>query len=312
MSIEVSVPIEVFDQEQFHALDRKVMRIVFDVHNEFGRLLDEDLYKHQVAARCTAIGLEPTEREVRIRIRHGSFFKDYWMDLLICRGYMLEGKVAERLVATHRAQSLNYMLLAGMRHGRLVNFRTERVEHEFVSTTLTVEERRRFSVEDTDWIEAEDESRLLKSKTIELIEDWGGFLDVNLYREALVHFMGGARSVTRPVEIFSGGMPIGTQNMNLLTENTAFVFTTLQENGGTMREHLARLLTHTRLRRIQWINLGRHRVEFVTVSRNDSAADDRIAVRHAEEVQYDSATAPRCPPEQDRIMGGQNHEKWWV
>jgi GxxExxY protein len=131
MAIEVSIPIEVFDQEQFHALDRKVMRIVFDVHNEFGRLLDENLYKHEVAARCTAIGLEPAEREVRVRISHGSFFKDYWMDLLICRGYMLEGKVAERLVAAHRAQSLNYMLLAGMRHGRLVNFRTERVEHEW-------------------------------------------------------------------------------------------------------------------------------------------------------------------------------------
>jgi hypothetical protein len=28
-------------------------------------------------------------------------------------------------------------LLAGLKHGRLVNLRTERVQHEFVSTTLT-------------------------------------------------------------------------------------------------------------------------------------------------------------------------------
>lgn len=265
MPIEVSVPIQVFEQEQFHALDRQVMRIVFDVHNEFGRLLDEEIYKREIAVRCAAAGLQPVEREVRIRVTHDGFTKDYAMDLLICRGYMLEGKATERLTRAHRAQSLNYLLLTGMRHGRLVNFRTERVEHEFISTTLTQEARRQITVMETDWIEVNPESQHLKDKTVELLADWGAFLDVNLYRDALVHFFGGPELVCKPVEILSGSRSVGAQNLNLLTSDTAFVLTTCQGNAGPMGGHLTRLLDHTRLRCIQWINLNRHQAEFTTL-----------------------------------------------
>jgi len=134
------------------------MRIVFDVHNEFGRLLDEELYKQEVAERCAIAGLQ-AEREVRIRVVHEGFAKDYSMDLLVSRGYMLEAKAAERLMAAHRAQSLNYLLLAGLNHGKLVNFRTDRVEHEFVSTTLTLHDRRQIELITDDWVEIDEQSR---------------------------------------------------------------------------------------------------------------------------------------------------------
>jgi len=270
MPIEVSTRIEPCDQEAFHALDRRIMGVVFEVHNEFGRLLDEDLYKSEIAARCVALGLQPAEREVRIRVRHESFIKDYFMDLLFCHGFMLEAKVAERLVAAHRGQSLNYLLLAGLKHGRLVNLRTERVQHEFVSTTLTPEERRRLRVAEGDWVEMNAESRQLKARTLELLEDWGAFLEVNLYREALVHFLGGPGVVCRAVEVFSGSRRLGTQNLNLLTEDTGFAFTTKQADTGAMRDHLARLLHHTRLKAIQWINVNRHLAEFTTLAKSKS------------------------------------------
>lgn len=293
MPIEVSVPIDVFNQEQFHALDRRVMRIVFDVHNEFGRLLDEKLYKHEIAARCAAADLKPAEREVQIRVSHNDFTKDYSMDLLLCRGYMMEGKAAEALAPAHRAQSLNYLLLAGMRHGRLVNFRTERVEHEFISTNLTPEERRRLKIVKNDWAEVNAQSRFLKAKTVELLEDWGAFLDVNLYREALVHFLGGPGAVCKPIDMFSGSRRVGTQNLNLLAEDVAFVLTTRQVSAGAMREHLYRLLAHTHLRCIQWINLNRHDVEFTTLQKDGWPNQQN---RQGYE-----------PGVTDRIMAGQNH-----
>jgi hypothetical protein len=37
-----------------------------------------------------------------------------------------------------------------------------------------------------------------------------------------------------------------------------------------MRDHLTRLLEHTRLQAIQWINLNRHRVEFTTLRKPTS------------------------------------------
>ena len=219
MPIEVSTLIQAQDQEEFHALDRRIMGVVFEVHNEFGRLMDEELYKCEIATRCAAIGLEPAEREVRIRVSHEGVIKDYLMDLLFCHGFMLEAKVAERLVAAHRGQALNYLLLAGLKHGRLVNLRTERVQHEFVSTTLTPEERRRFSVVESDWVEMNAGSRQLKARVIKLLEDWGAFLDVSLYREALVHFLGGAGAVCKAVEVFSGSRRVGAQVLNLLDED---------------------------------------------------------------------------------------------
>jgi GxxExxY protein len=265
MPIEISTAIEAYDQETFHAVDRRIMGVVFDVHNEFGRLMDEELYKLEIAERCLALGIVPVEREVRIQVRHATFSKDYFMDLLFCRGVMLEAKVAESLVAAHRSQALNYLLLAGLKHGRLVNLRTERVQHEFVSTTLTAEERRRFEVVEHEWVEREEQSRLLKVKMIDLLTDWGAFLDVGLYREALIHFMGGPGVVCQPIQVFSGLRTLGVQNLNLINGETVVALTTKQTDAGAFRDNLSRLLHHTKLKAIQWINLNRHVVEFTTL-----------------------------------------------
>ena len=189
------------------------------------------------------------------------------MDMLVCRGLMIEAKVAEALVGAHRVQALNYLLLAGMRHGRLVNFGTDRVQHEFVSTTLTPSERQRFVVRDREWAATNDGARLVRDKTLDLLADWGGFLDVNLYREALVHFLGGADRVNQPVEIFSGARPVAVQRVNLLDAATALAVTASPGASGAMRVNLERLLLHTRLECIQWVNLQRHRVEFTTITR---------------------------------------------
>jgi hypothetical protein len=189
------------------------------------------------------------------------------MDVLFRRGVMFEGKVADRLVAAHRAQALNYLLLAGLKHGRLVNFRTERVQHEFISTTLTTEERGRFRVEDGNWAQMNAESRQLQLKAIELLSDWGAFLDVNLYREALVHFLGGPIKVCQAVEVFSGSRQVGVQNLNLINNHTAFAVTAKARGADMVRHHLERLLDHTRLQALQWINLNRHAVEFSTLSK---------------------------------------------
>ena len=55
--------------------------------------------------------------------------------------------------------------------------------------------------------------------------------------------------------------------MNLLNESTGFALTMKPEGTGAMRDHLERLMHHTRLKAIQWINLNRHRAEFTTLSK---------------------------------------------
>src|SRR6266498_648717 len=227
MPISVATEIQIFDQEQFHALDRKLMRIVFDVHNEFGRLLDEALYKNEIADRWVAAGLGPAAREVRISVTHDTFRKDYSMDLLFNHGLMLEGKVSEVLAAAHRTQGLNYLLLTGMQHGRLANFRPERVEHEFISTRLTFEKRRSFKVEESAWRCVNRESDWLCAKLAAILADWGAFPEIGLYRDAITHFLGGPDRVIHSVPVHSDGRLVGSQKLHLLTQDTAFAFTAI-------------------------------------------------------------------------------------
>jgi GxxExxY protein len=266
MPIEVGTNIRPCNQEEFHELDRQVMGIIFEVHNEFGPLMDEEVYKSEIAARCLGMGLAPAEREVRIRVTHDGFSKDYLMDLLVCGSYMLEGKAADCLVDTHRAQALNYLLLLGLQHGRLVNFRTQRVEHEFVSTTLTHSERRRLNIVDGEWADSSGASQLVRTKTVQLLEDWGAFLDVNLYRDALVYFLGGWEALSRSVAVQNGSRCAGTQRLNLLDEHTGLAVTSKRSAVGAMRDNLQRLLRHTPLKYLQWVNFNGHRVEFTTLS----------------------------------------------
>src|SRR5437763_12695734 len=53
--------------------------------------------------------------------------------------------------------------------------------------------------------------------------------------------------------------------------------TSKPRGAGVIRDHLDRLLHHTQLKAIQWINLNRHVVEFTTLS---SRGTDRIMAGH--------------------------------
>ena len=266
MPIEVQTRIRVLDQEEYHALNRRVLGVVFEVQNDFGRFLDEELAKREIATRCAEIGIAPVEREVRIRLTHGHFVKDYFMDLLLASGLMVEAKAREDNTPAHRAQALNYLLLAGMQHGTLVNLRTNRVEHEFVSTRLTPQLRRHFRMADDLWQSINPESAALKHKMLELLQDWGAFLEVPLYREALTFCLGGPTVVDRPVEVFSGERRLGTQTLHLLTPDTAFALSAVTEAPADYGRHLARFLAHTHLRHLQWINLNHDVIELQTLS----------------------------------------------
>jgi len=259
-------PVKVFSQDDYKDVSYRVMAHIFEIHNEFGRFLTEFLFKEEIAARCAADGI-PTEREVRIFVTHGTFEKEYSMDLLFSRGVMFEAKAVAALAPAHFSQALNYLLLAGMHHGTLVNLRTERVQFELVSTTLTPETRRQYVVDEDRWQSVNEQSSWMRQKMIDLLNDWGAFLGLDLYRDAITHFLGGMGAVVRKVYVCSGEQLLGEQEVRLLTDDTAFRFSAMTDSTDGMRIHLERFLAHTPLVHLQWVNLNRHRLEFVTLSK---------------------------------------------
>jgi GxxExxY protein len=267
MPIEVDSEIRVFSEDEFHALAHRVLGIIFSVHNDFGRLMEEEIYQQAIRQRCEMAGIVPARRELEIKVRYQDFQKSYFMDLLFAYGLMVESKTAEMLINAHHAQTLHYLLLTGMQHGLLVNLRSGEVKKRYVSTTLDSAEQRRFVVYDADWQLINDSSRRLRGIFLELLSDWGAFLQMSLYREALIHFFGGASVALQRVTIYDGNAAMGTHEVCLIANDTALALTALKDGRAQMKDHLQRFLGHTKLTCIQWINMHNHDIEFQTLAK---------------------------------------------
>jgi GxxExxY protein len=251
-------------EEVFHKVDCLVMKQVFEAHNSLGRFYDEDIYQHELARLCQAAGLESVETEVPIHVTHKDFCKTYFMDLLINRSVVYELKTVRALDGSHRRQLLTYLLLCALNHGKLLNFRTPRVTHEFVSTRLDTGRRHIYQMEMSGWKAIDTESIRLKSVVEELLNDWGLFLEASLYSEAITHFFGGVDHVEKLVDVRRGGVMIGRQKFRMLNDKTALFVTAVQHRADYHR-HLKTLLENTGIEYVQWINFDKHNVEFVTI-----------------------------------------------
>lgn len=138
MPIHTSVPIKAISHDAFHEIDEQVTGLAFDIHNDFGKYLDESLYQCELARRCRAIGFDVVhDPELQMTASLDDFAKTYFADLLVNQSVIVETKAIAALTPTHTGQILNYLFFCGLHHGTLINFRTDRVEHEFVSTRLT-------------------------------------------------------------------------------------------------------------------------------------------------------------------------------
>lgn len=268
MPIECQIEIKAVDQDDFHQLDKSVMRHAFDIHNSMGRFFDERIYQNELASRCQSSGYE-CAREVEIRLTHGSFSKSYFVDQLINRSVIYELKAVESLVPAHENQLINYLLLTNTRHGKIVNLRTPSVQSRFVSTTMTRQDRMNYRLNSTEWADDDRAANDFRDRLLGIIEDWGVCLDLNAYQEALLYFTSGPESGLLPVAIHSRDRIVGYQKMRLLTPETAWHLTAVKSNRASYENHVLRQLAHTRLKRIHWINLNQNEIHFKTL-KNDS------------------------------------------
>lgn len=266
MPIECRFQVTPLDQDAFHAIDKVVMGHAFDIHNELGRFLDERIYQDELAYRCAKSGIEIL-RESMIQITHQGFSKSYFLDVLANAGVICELKAAKTLTGNHDTQLINYLLLAGLSHGKLINMRPTSVEYRYVSTQLTREARHKYSLDMDDWIASSPGADRLHHTLNRLLEDWGAFLDINLYREALVHFLGGADQVIQSIDIEIDDRRVGKQKVNMVESNSAFHISAIKVHHGSYQKHMARLLDHSSLQRVHWINFKGSSIQFKTLKK---------------------------------------------
>jgi len=266
MPVECKFQIKPLNQDAFHAIDKVVMGHAFDIHNELGRFLDEKIYQDELAYRCTKSGIEIL-RESMIQVTHQDFSKSYFLDILANTGVIYELKAAKTLSGNHEAQLINYLLLTELNHGKLINMRSSSVEYRYVSTQLTREARHNYSFDMAGWIASAPGADLLHHTLNGLLEDWGAFLDINLYREALFHFLGGADQVTQSIDIGVDGRRVGKQKVSLVESKSAFHISAIKAHHQSYQKHMNRLLDHSSLQRIHWINFKGSSIQFKTLKK---------------------------------------------
>jgi GxxExxY protein len=266
MPIECKFRVERIDKALFHAIDYKIMGHAFDVHNELGFLCDEAVYQSAIYSRCVADGLNGvTEGEIVVSL--DSFKKSYYVDAVFCENALYEFKAVRGIDADHEAQLLNYMFLSGASEGKLVNFGASSVTHRFVSTTITTEDRYKFAVLDQDFDLRSDLNQTLHRIVNMILQEWGAFLDINLYRAAIIHFLGGEEKMLMPVDFFLEGRSVGHQLMCLPFKGIGVHVSSVIKNPEGYRKQLVRMLSHSNLEQLQWINFSRDKVRLITLKK---------------------------------------------
>ena len=250
MPVILRHPIRRLSQSEFGELAYSVMGCVFQIHRDLGRFFDERIYKRELAHRHPGVQLE-----VPIEVTHATFTKLHYIDVLVNGGGPFEFKTVEAITPRHSAQLLHYMLLAELGHGKLVNLRKESVEHEFVNSTLTHQDRTRFVVSDAAWSANIPGAQEFRSLLVALLRDWGTGLDLQLYEEALTHLLGGEARVLTNVEVLTSDHKLGHQRMRLAAPRVAFHLTTLPEPDPDYESHARRFVRHTELEAILWANI---------------------------------------------------------
>ena len=265
MPITLPHPITALSEEAFHKLDYSVMAIAFDIHNQMGRFYDEQIYKNKLKQQCYTKGFN-VESEVEIKLTHKNYSKSLFIDLLI-NNTVYELKTIKSIQDPQRTQTMDYLFTSNTQHGKIINFRPSSVEHEFVSTTLDHESRKKFHIQSSRWKEYSEKARQLTRGLSSVLNDWGSFLDTHLYEKALIHILGGDQNIIRSIEIHSDGLQLGQQKFACLSDSEFFLITAAKNNTNKYEAHLKCLLSNTPMEVLYWINLNRSTVQLVTLDK---------------------------------------------
>ena len=247
-------------QNEFEKIDYIVTGECFQIQNEFGRFFDEKIYQDELEKRLSPL-FEKVQTEVPITACFKDFQKPYYADLVINDSAIYELKVTNSISPAHKSQTLDYLYLAELAHGKIVNFGSQKVETEFVSTKLDHQSRRQFTIM-SDLDVSEERSAWFWGLVQRLLKHFGSYISTGLFYDAIEYFadweiLGDAqvKSTTSAV-----------QRAHLLSPQVAFKLTSYPEDRIAFKGHLQKFLNNTNLSKIHWVNIYRDQINATTLN----------------------------------------------
>lgn len=121
------------DEEEylpFSALTRDILGCSFAVMKELGPGFLERVYKNALFLAMTQNGLQvEVEKPFEVKFR-GKVIGRYNADLIVEKTVIVELKCCEHLLREHQAQVINYLTVAQLPIGLLINFRRRKLEYK--------------------------------------------------------------------------------------------------------------------------------------------------------------------------------------
>ncbi len=264
----ISCPIKVrhLTSEEFNERDFRVMKHAFASQNELGRLCEEGVYQLDLQARLLADGFRDVQVEVPVVLSHEDFIKELSIDL-IADNLVYELKTVLTLTGDHEAQLFTYLFLLEANRGKLLNFRPAKVEGLLRATGISHADRHRLRIDSTAWQDLTSGCAKLRTLMLELLADWGGYLEFEHYEDALIHFFGGDKQVEHRLPLYRGGVSLGTQRFLCHAPKVAFRLSAFTAGLDNVEAQLRRLLALSDLHAIHWINLNRSDIRMTSLLR---------------------------------------------
>jgi GxxExxY protein len=242
-------------QAEFGEIAFEILRHVFAIHRELGRFFGEPIYKRELEHRVPGVRFEEP-----IDVTYGKFHKRLYIDALVGDGAPFEFKAVDALTGAHRAQLMQYLMLCELAHGKLINMRSESVTHEFVNSNWTLNDRRRFEIDDRHWRPSFAGAAEFHDFMIELLRDLGTGLTIPLYEEA-------ATSCEADVRVFVDDRTVGEQHIRLAASDTAVRVTAFESPPDPLESHMRNWLAHLDVRELAWLNIGKRVATFTSISK---------------------------------------------
>jgi GxxExxY protein len=248
----ITTPFEVRNhtQHEFGKVAYEVVQHSFKMHAKLGRIFQESVFRSTLNQILGSRSVE----EFEIRLTHKEFDKRIYIDLLVDHGCPFELKATESLADAHQCQLIQYLMLTGLTHGKLINFGMDCVDHRFVNCHETLEQRRKFQVERVDWLSSAYTDRL-EHITVDLVQDWGTGLSRSLYKESLIALLGGEDQCRGFTHTKWKSAQTGRQSVYLIAPFISFEITCIRQDLDHYLSHLRRFLNNTDLESILWVNI---------------------------------------------------------
>jgi hypothetical protein len=158
---------------------------------------------------------------------------------------------------------LTYLYLVEIPRGKLINFRSMKVESQFVNAPLTASNRRAFEVVR----QVKSGAEYLVELVLEMLSDLGTALSLSLYQEIMVHLLGGEESVVAMLPLCDSDITFGNQRFYLANSAESFHITCFQDVPEQYEQHLQSLLQLSPLNVTHWVNIDVKCVSFNTITR---------------------------------------------